>query len=202
MLSLFVETFDVYVRGIMEITAELGLSNELTVEGLMAYWLSLPEADNLVRDFIRGDLTMFSLAEQTRQMVESDLGKLEIEAADFIPTSIPTTRLAKKIDAMRRAEAGAQVASGKTSDLETFVQKNPEILRQVADSSHDILVMWVMLYLMHATKARERGHRVASEFVKQHPEVRERIRALVARQPQPIVETPQRQIRGQRIGSP
>jgi len=202
LLHVFVETFDVYVRGIMEIAAELGLSNELTVEGLMAYWLSLPEADNLVRDFIRGDLTMFSLADQTRQMVESDLGRLEIEPADLVSTGAPTTRLGKKLDAMRREEAGARVARGKASDLENFIHENPEILKQVASSNHEILVMWVMLYLMHATKARERGHRVASEFVKQHPGVRERIRAVVARQSQPTGQRPQRQTQGQKIGSP
>ncbi|HWA09454.1 MAG TPA: hypothetical protein VG838_08405 [Opitutaceae bacterium] len=201
LLSVFVETFDVYVRGTMEIAAELGLSNEITVEGLMAYWLSLPEADNLVRDFIRGDLTMFSLADRTRQMVESDLGRLEIEPADLVSMGAPTTRLGKKLDAMRREEAGERVVRGKASDLENFIHDNPEILKQVAGSSHEILVMWVMLYLMHATKARERGHRVASEFVKQHPEVRERIRAVVARQSQQTRQRSQRQVQGQKISS-
>jgi hypothetical protein len=181
-LSVLVETFDIYVRGALEIAAELGLSTELTVEGLMAYWLALPETDNLVRDFIRGDLTMFSLADQTRQMVEADLGKLEIDAPDVFSPAGSGTRLGKKLDAMRRAEAGAGVAQSKGSDLETFVRDNAEILKQVAESTHQTLVMWVMLYLMHAAKARERGHRVASEFVKQNPELQARIRALVSDQ--------------------
>lgn len=181
-LSVFVETFDVYVRGVMEIAAELGLRDELTVEGLMAYWLSLPEADNLVRDFIRGDLTMFSLADQTRQMVEADLGRLEIEAPHLLPQATSSTRLGKKLDAMRRAEAGARVGAAAPSDLEVFTRSNSEILKQVAGSTHETLVMWVMLYLMHATKARERGHRVASEFIKKHPGLEERIRSLVAQQ--------------------
>jgi len=181
-LSVFVETFDVYVRGAVEIAAELGLRDELTVEGLMAYWLSLPEADNLVRDFIRGDLTMFSLADQTRQMVEADLGRLEIEAPHLLPEATPSTRLGKKLDAIRRAEAGARVGAAAPSGLEVFTRNNPEILKQVAGSTHETLVMWVMLYLMHATKARERGHRVASEFIKKHPGLEERIKSLVAQQ--------------------
>jgi hypothetical protein len=134
---------------------------------------------------IRGDLTMFSLADQTRQMVEADLGKLEIEAPDAFTPAGSATRLGKKLDAMRRAEAGAGVAQSKASDLEAFVRDNSEILKQVAGSTHETLVMWVMLYLMHAAKARERGHRVASEFVRQNPELQARIRAMVSNEAKP-----------------
>jgi hypothetical protein len=199
-LSVFVETFDVYVRGVMEIAAELGLRDELTVEGLMAYWLSLPEADNLVRDFIRGDLTMFSLAEQTRQMVEADLGRLEIEAPHLLPQATSSTRLGKKLDAMRRAEAGARVGDAAPSDLEVFTRNNSEILKQVAGSTHETLVMWVMLYLMHATKARERGHRVASEFIKKNPGLEKRIRSLAAEQVCAAQAASPRPNRGNEIG--
>jgi hypothetical protein len=183
-LRIFIESFDVFVRGVAEITAELRLTGELTVEGLMAYWLSLPECDNLVRDFIRGDLSMFSLSEETRHMVERDLGRLELEPPGLIPTAPLTTKLGKKLDSSRREDAGAQIGRERASDLERFIQNNPEIVKQVAGSTHEILVMWVMLYLMHGTKARERGQRAAGEFVKKHPGVQERIRAFVDRQSQ------------------
>lgn len=115
-------------------------------------------------------------------MVERDLGRLELEPANLLSAAQATTPLGKKLDASRREEAGASISRNKPSDLGKFIEGNPEILKQVAASSHDVLVMWVMLYLMYATKARERGHRVASEFTKQHPALRERIQAIAAQQ--------------------
>lgn len=193
-LRVFVETFDTYIRAAAEIAAELGLTGEPTVEVLMGYWVSLPQADDLVRDFVRGDLSMFSLGLETRQMVERDLGRLELEPADLTSCASPTTPLGKKLDSIRRSEAGARIASGGNSELETFVRGNPDIVKQVASSSHEVLVLWVMLYLMHATKARERGHRAVSEFIQRHPEVRERIKVIMANHSRAIaIERSQRQ---------
>jgi hypothetical protein len=182
LLRVHVETLDVFVRGAAEIAAELALKTGPAVEGLMAYWLSLPEADNLVRDFIRGDLSLFSLGDQTRQMVEHDLDRIKLESPTLLSVVGGTTRLGRMLDADRRKEAGEKIGEDRPSDLAQFVRKNPEIVKQVSASSHEVLVVWVLLYLMHATRARERGNRVASEFVQQHPGLRERIRAVVAKQ--------------------
>lgn len=162
-VNVLVDSFDIFVRAVAEIAAELNLRDELSVEALMAYWLSLPEADTLVRDFIQGDLSLVPLKEQTRQMVERDLGRLELEPARSALPTAAGTGLGKKLDARRRTEAAEKIDQSKGSALQKFMEENPEVLRQVAGCSHEFLAMWVMLYLMHAARARERGHRAASE---------------------------------------
>lgn len=160
------ETFDLYVRSVAQIAAETGLSHELTVEVLMAYSLALPEADELIHGFIRGDLSLFPPAEENRLIVERDTRRLELEATD--PQSRAATPLGRKLDPRRKIEDGI-VRSEKSSDLDTFIQANAEVHRQVRSSSHDFLVRWVMLHLMEAARARERVHRIAHEFWAQFP---------------------------------
>lgn len=182
LLGVFVATFDVFLRSSAEITAETGLSRELTVETLMAYCLSLAESDELITGFLRGDLTIVSLAEQTRQMVERDTRCLELEAVGSAPTQpveVATSldRLGRKLDLMKRAEAPGG-SNEKAPALANFIRDNPAIFAQVNAASRDFLVRWVMYYLMQGTKSRERGHQVAHEFWKQFPEVGEKIKAL------------------------
>ena len=183
-LGVFVATFDVYLRSAAEIAAETGLSAEVTVETLMAYCLSLAESDELITGFLRGDLTIVSLNEQTRQMVERDTRLLALEAVGSPPASTPVastglTRLGKKLELLKGAEAAGK-PSEKASALASFIRENPAVFAQVKAASHEFLARWVMYYLMRETKARERGHQVAHEFWKRFPEVREKIEALSA----------------------
>ena len=183
LLRMVVEIVDIYTRSSAGISAEVGLESPLPVEALMIYCLSIPAVEDLIYGFIRGDLTMFSLADQTRQLVEQDTRRLELDAAN-ISVRRPSSPLGRKLFEADRRETEARLIKGHASELEKFIHENPEILRQVETSSHDLLVKWVMLYLMTATKARERGHRVAHEFWSQLPDVRQRIQTLVAQQSQ------------------
>ena len=208
LLRVLLETFDVYVRASAGIAAEGGLSDEVAVEALMNYCLALPEADDLIVGFLRGDLTMFSLVEQTRAMVERDKRSLELEPAGTVARSVPTDHLGKKLELMRRAEETARVTAGKGAKLERFIRDNPATFKQVAASKHEFLVRWVMLHLMNETEARERGHRVAHEFWRQFPAIRERLKVTAAMSPQPkpqqsiSKETSARKISAAGIGSP
>jgi hypothetical protein len=205
LLRMLVETVDIYTRSSAGIGAEIGLEVPLPVEALMLYCLSIPAVEDLIHGFIRGDLTMFSLADQTRQLVDRDTRRLELDPAR-VAGDAPLSRLGRKLAEMDRQETAARLAEGRGSELEKFIYENPDILKEVESSSRGLLVKWVMLYLMLATQARQRGHRVAHEFWSQRPEVRQRIQALVAQQSQSLGKRQQppavKQERGQKIGSP
>jgi len=205
LLRMVVEIVDIYTRSSAGISSEVGLEDPLPVEALMIYCLSIPAVEDLIHGFIRGDLTMFSLADQMRQLVERDTRRLELDPAR-VAGGTPSTRLGKKLAERDRQETEARLAQGQGSELEKFIHENPEILEQVETSSRAFLVKWVMLYLMLATQARERGHRVAHEFWLQRPDVRQRIKALVAQQSQSLGQRPQspaaEQRQSQKIGHP
>lgn len=179
LLRVLLETFDVYVRALAGIAAEGGLPEEVAVEGLMNYCLALPEVDDLILGFLRGDLTVFSRSEQMREMIERDSRFLELEPAGTPVRSVATDRLGKRLELMRRAEEGARIAAGKGAKLEKFIRENPATYQHVAASNHEFLARWVMLHLMGETEARERGHRVAHEFWRQFPAIRERLKMTV-----------------------
>ena len=208
LLRVLLETFDVYVRAAAGIAAERGLADEVAVEALMNYCLALPEADDLIVGFLRGDPTVFSVVEQTRAMMERDTRSLEFEPARPVPRGAARDHLGRKLDLMRQGEETARVAAGKGAKLEKFIGDNPAIYRQVATSKHEFLVRWVMLHLMNETEARERGHRVAHEFWRQFPAIRERLKATVAvgAEPKPqqsiSKETSARRINATGIGYP
>jgi hypothetical protein len=162
------ETFDLYVRSVAQITAETGLSQELTVETLMAYSLALPEADELIHGFIRGDLTLFPAADENRRIMERETRRLELETP--APETRATTPLGRKLDPRRKIE-GSIVRSERESELDTFIRDNPEVQRQVRSSSHEFLVRWVMLHLMETAQARERVHRIAHDFWSRFPRI-------------------------------
>lgn len=190
---MFLETFDLHVRCVAEIAAEAGLSNELSVEALMAYCVSLPEADDLILGFLRGDLTLFSLEDQTRQIVERDTRYLELdEVAAPVPSTPGQIRLGKALALRNKSGAGARAPS-KVAELEAFIRDNPAVLRQVQASSHEFLVRWVMLYVMQATRARERSHRLAHEFWKRLPMLRQNIESVTVALAGPLIP---RQSRG------
>jgi hypothetical protein len=190
LLRMMVETVDIYTRSSAGISAEVGLEAPLPVEALMLYCLSIPAVEDLIHGFIRGDLTMFSLADQTRQLVERDTRRLELDPATVDTGATASTRLGRALAERNRQESEVRVAQGQGSELEKFIHENPEVLRQVETSSREFLVKWVMLYLMLATKARERGHRVAHEYWSQTPELCQRIQALVAQQSQSLAQRP------------
>jgi hypothetical protein len=195
LLKVLLETFDLYVRSVAEITAETGISRELTVETLMAYGLALPAADELIHGFIRGDLTLFPPAEQNRQLVDRDTRRLELEPP--MPECRPATRLGRKLEP-RPAGGDPCPPPERSSDLEKFIKDNPEIFRQVRASSHEFLVRWVMLHLLEAAQARQRVHRIAHEFWAQFPGVRQQIEARAARQSPIRAQPPQTSLLKQR----
>ena len=170
----------------------------------MSYCLSLAESDELITGFLRGDLTIVSLNEQTRQMVERDTRVLGMEAVNATPmppevASTGPDRLGKKLELLKRAEA-ANRPQEKASALEFFIRQNPAIFAQVKAASHEFLVRWVMYHLMRETKTRERGHQVAHQFWKQFPEVREKIEVLSAGRPG-MKRAPSKTSLGTRIGA-
>jgi hypothetical protein len=175
LLRVFLETFDLYVRSVAEISAEMGIRG-LTVETLMAYCLALPEADELIYGFIRGDRTLFP--DQVRDLLDRDTRRLELESAE----ALPATPYARKPGLQTPADSSLN----RGSNLETFIRQNRLIFRQVEDSPKSFLVRWVMLHLMERAQARERGHRVVHEFLAAHPEFSERLRALALKSSGPI----------------
>lgn len=179
------ETFDLYVRSVAQIAAEAGISQELTVEALMAYGVALPEADELIHGFFRGDLTLFPAAEENRRLVERDTRRLELEST--APSVQPKTPLGRKLGSQQGLGPG-QARSEPISALAGFIRENPEVYRQVKASSHEFLVRWVMLYLMEAAHRRERVHRVAHEFRSQFPHLGHRIE-------RPAVSVPARPVK-------
>jgi hypothetical protein len=178
LLRIFLETFDLYLRSVSEISAETGIRG-LSVETLMAYWLSLPEADELIYGFIRGDLTLFP--NQVRDLFDRETRRLELDP-DEAPPMHPTTPIAAKSGAANGDRRGPR----RGSNLVNFIKDNPEVYRQVQDSPKAFLVRWVMLHLMERAQARERGHRVVHEFFSNHPEYRESIRALAMKPSVPM----------------
>jgi hypothetical protein len=169
LLRVFLETFDLYARSVAEIAAETGISG-LTIETLMVYCLALPEADELIYGFIRGDPAVFP--DQVRDLLDGDTRRLELDATESRQDS-PATPIAPKQGFPEHIER--QPSRG--SNLENFIRENRQIFRQVEDSPKSFLVRWVMLHLMERAQARERGHRVVHEFFVDHPEFRERLRA-------------------------
>ena len=172
LLRVFLETFDRYVRSIAEISAETNVSG-LTVEALMAYSVALPEADELIYGFIRGDRTLFP--DQVRDILDRDTRRLELEPAELSPAAPLAATSENRPD------------RGRTPNLEKFIRENRQIYRQVEDSPKSFLVRWVMLHLMERAQARERGHRVVHEFFAAHPEFSERLRGLMLSGPRRAV---------------
>jgi len=173
LIHVFLETFDLYVRSAAEIAAETGLPG-LTVETLMAYCLALPEADELIYGFIRGDPALFP--ELVRDLLDRDTRELELEPAGPAHKDRAATPLARKLGVSDNSERRAD--TGRGSNLDNFIRKNAETFRQVDGSPKAFLVRWVMLHLMERSQARERGHRAVHEFFADHPEFSERLRAL------------------------
>jgi hypothetical protein len=185
LIRVLLETFDLYIRSVAEIAAETGLPG-LTVETLMAYCLALPEADELIYGFIRGDLA--HLTDQVRDLLKRDTRRLELEPAGPGPGGRAATPLARKLSVP--AHGGRRADADLGSNLDNFIRDNLETFRQVDGSPKPFLVRWVMLHLMERAQARERGQRAVHEFFANHPEYSERLRALAIRQASSSGETP------------
>src|SRR5437868_5629609 len=74
-LHLLLEILSRYERGGEELRNEFDLP-EITSELLMQVCLAAAEVDDLVLGFIRDDLRIVSLSDQTRRMVDRDIGFL------------------------------------------------------------------------------------------------------------------------------
>jgi hypothetical protein len=190
LLRVLLETFDVYVRASVGIAAEGGSAEAVAVEALMNYCLALPEADDLIVGFLRGDLGIFSRAEEMRALIDRDTHSLQLEPTDAPASGAATDRLGRQLELRRRAEESARVAEGKGARLASFIRDHPETHQQVAASSHEFLVRWIMLHLMNETEARERGRRVAQDFWRQFPTIRARLRVTGSAGEQQKAETP------------
>ena len=150
----------------------------------MAYCLALPEADELIYGFIRGDLALFPGSGPRPARPRHPPARTRTRrAAARRPSGHPARPEARRppAQAERRPDGG--------SNLEKFIRENREIFRQVDGSPKSFLVRWVMLHLMERAQARERGHRVVHEFFADHPEFRERLRVPghEALRPEPTV---------------
>lgn len=175
-LRVLLEVLSKYQRGAAELNAEFEISG-ITAELLMHVCLAAPEVDDLILGFIRDDLRVVSLSEQTRSMVERDLRLLERDSSRWM--SARGGSLGRQLSVKEQAEADARIAQGKSSELEQFILQNPGVHDAVRGLKHSDLMRWVMLSLMRETKARERGSGVTAAWLATlGPEVRDRVRAI------------------------
>jgi len=175
-LRILLEILSKYERGAAELSAEFDLP-EITVELLMHVCLAAPEVDDLVLGFVRDDLKVVSLNDQTRQMVDRDIGLLERDASRWMRETAGS--LGRQLEVKNKADADARLAQGRSSELEAFILKNDDVYCKVRAMKHSDLVRWVMLSLMRETKARERGSAVIAAWCeKLGPEMRERVRTI------------------------
>lgn len=178
-LRLLVEIVSRYESGAEELKAEFELP-EITAELLMHVCLAAPQVDDLVLGFVRDDLRVVSLGEQTRQMVQRDVGFLDRDRSRWMTGA--GGALAAQLALKSRAEADARMAQGRSSELEEFILKNREVFDRVRAMKHSDLVRWVMLALMRETEARKRGSAVIAAWrEKLGPEMRARVEAVRAR---------------------
>jgi hypothetical protein len=162
-----------YERGAAELCAEFELP-AITAELLMLVCLAAPEVDDLIVGFIRDDLRVLSLSEQTRQMADRDVGLLERDSSRWM--QFRSGSLGQQLNLRNRAEADARIAQGRSSELEDFIAGNTKIYEQVHTMRHADVVRWVMLALMRETKARKKGSAVILEWrEKLGPELRRRL---------------------------
>ena len=178
-LQILLEILSKYERGAAELSAEFDLP-EITVELLMHVCLAAPEVDDLVLGFVRDDLKVVSLNDQTRQMVDRDIGLLERDASRWMREAVGS--LGRQLDLKNKADADARLAQGRSSELEAFILTNGDVYDKVRAMKHSDLVRWVMLSLMRETKGRERGSAVIAAWCeKLGPEMRERVRTIQKR---------------------
>lgn len=154
LLRVFLETFDRYLRAAAEISAETGVPAP-SIETLMAYCLSLPETDEIIYGFLRGDRSLFP--DQARDLLDRDTRRLELDYTE--PTE----------------------ASEPRPTLDAFIKANQAVFCQVEGSPKTFMARWIMLHLMERTQARERGQRVIQEFLSAHPEFAQRLRTAAMR---------------------
>jgi hypothetical protein len=175
-LQLLLEIISRYERGAGELTAEFELP-EITAELLMHVCLAAPQVDDLILGFVRDDLCVVSLSEQTRQMVQRDVGLLERDPSRGM--TVAGGALARQLGLKSQAEAEARVAQGRSSQLEEFIVKNHDIFEHVRAMKQSDLVRWVMLSLMRETDARKRGRAVTAAWrEKLGPEMKARVQAV------------------------
>lgn len=164
LLALLAEVFGKYERGAAELVAEFELP-EITLELLMAVCLAAPEVDDLVVGFVRDDLRVVSLSDQTRQLVDRDVRLLEGEPAGWGSlTAGASSALARQISLENAAAAQQRLAEGRATELEKFILENPRVYQRVLALGPQLLARWVMLSLMRETASRRRGSRVMAAW--------------------------------------
>lgn len=179
LLAILVEVFSKYERGAKELGTEFDLP-EITVELLMHVCLAAPEVDDLVLGFIRDDLKVVSLSDQTRRMVDRDVGLLERDSSRWMRER--SGALARQITLQESAEADARIAQGRSSELEEFILTHGDIFERIRALKHADLVRWVMLALMREMNARKRGSAVIATWRAQlAPELRARVQMIHTR---------------------
>lgn len=176
MLDVLLNILSKYERGAGELSAELEIP-EITPELLMLVCLAAPEVDDLILGFIRDDLQVVSLDDQTRRIAERDIGFLERDPSHRMRDLGGT--LGRQLNVRQRAEADARIARGQCSQLEQFILAHKDIFERVLALKHADLARWVMLGLMREMDARARGSAVlASWLEKLRPEMKDRIRII------------------------
>lgn len=178
-LQLLVEIVSRYERGAEELTAEFDLP-EITAELLMHVCLAAPQVDDLILGFVRDDLRVVSLSEQTRQMVQRDVGLLERDSSRWMRERVGA--LGRQLTLKDQAEAAARLAQGGSSELEEFILTNRDVAETIRAMKHSDLVRWVMLSLMRESNARQRGSAVIAAWREQlAPKLKERVQMIHAR---------------------
>lgn len=132
-----------YKQGEAELKNELGI-DEITFKLLMHVCLAAVEVDDMVLGFIRDDLKVVSVEQQTRQLVERDIGYATGE-----PNACGAPNEASVLT---------------NEELRLFMDQNPEIVGKVRALSHEVLVQVVMLGVMKETKGRGRGTQVIASW--------------------------------------
>ena len=165
-----------YESGATELREEFDLP-EITMELLMQVCLAAPDVEDLVLGFIRDDLKVISLSEQTWYIADRVIGLLERDSSRWMRGSDGS--LGQSPSLRDRAEADARLAQSGSSELEDFILNNKAVHERILALKHSDLVRWVMLALLRETKARGRGGAVIATWSeKQGPELRKRLEAI------------------------
>lgn len=171
LLMVFRDVLSTYERSAEMLREDYDLP-DITFQFLMHVCLAVPKPDDLVLGIVRDNLMMVSESDQTRRMVERDLGYLDRSVSES-PKSTKESGLKHNLsiqELVARKRAEAKTATERNSALGKFITDNPEAHKMVSGLTHSELVQWVMLTVMRSMENSRRGNRVIEAMVEKMDE--------------------------------
>lgn len=149
-----------YEDGAEVLRQEVGLP-EISSDLLMLVCLAAPQVDDLVLGFLRDDLQVVSLDDQTRRVMDRDIAAITVAATRRVRLT-PGSLARQIMPDHRRADASANTSD--LNALDGFIAANPDAFRRVAGMTSAELARWVMLALMREMEGRRRSHAIIQEW--------------------------------------